>query len=117
MRTGGMRSRESIERRRNGMSRLIDAEILFEKVGNIKPKNKSEYELLGKFMNMITYSPTLPNPCGKPCAFERPHGEWLTEPHSRIIHCSNCGAEENMNKLHVAKWCYSCGADMRGEAE
>lgn len=47
------------------MTRPIDAEILFEKVGNIKPKNKSEYELLGKFMNMITNSPTV----------ERPHGE------------------------------------------
>lgn len=50
--------------------------------------------------------------------FDRPHGEWMTEPHSRIIHCSNCGAEENLNKIHVAKWCYSCGADMReGEAD
>ena len=48
--------------------RLIDAEILFEKVGNIKPKDKSEYELLGKFMNMITDSATV----------ERPHGEWIT---------------------------------------
>ena len=45
--------------------RLIDAEILFEKVGNIEPKNKSEYRLLGKFMDMITCSPTV----------ERPHAE------------------------------------------
>jgi hypothetical protein len=43
----------------------------------------------------------------------RPHGEWLTEPHSRIIHCSNCGTEENLNRLYVSNFCYSCGADMR----
>lgn len=47
----------------------------------------------------------------------RPHGEWLTEPHSRIIHCSKCGAQENMLKIHIAKWCYSCGADMRKEGD
>lgn len=41
------------------MTRLIDANALFEKVGNIKPKNKSEYEIIGKFMNMITNSPTI----------------------------------------------------------
>lgn len=44
---------------------------------------------------------------------ERPHGAWLTAPYSMIMHCSKCGAEENRNKLHSAKWCYSCGADMR----
>lgn len=48
---------------------------------------------------------------------DRPHGEWLTEPHSRIMHCSNCNAEENINKLYSAKWCYSCGADMRVKDE
>ena len=48
---------------------------------------------------------------------EQPHGEWLTEPHSRIIHCSNCGTEENLNKLYVSKFCYSCGADMRNRGD
>ena len=82
--------------------RLIDAETLFEKVGNIKPKNKSEYELLGKFMNMITYFPTV----------ERPHGEWIPDGT-----CSECGVYSSLNK-NTAYFCPNCGADMReGEAE
>lgn len=44
---------------------------------------------------------------------DRPHGEWKTEPHSTIIHCSNCDAIENLNRLYVSNFCYSCGADMR----
>lgn len=47
----------------------------------------------------------------------RPHGEWKTEPHSRIIHCSNCDAIENLNRLYVSNFCYSCGADMRKEGD
>ena len=39
--------------------RLIDANDLFERVGNIKPKNKIQYEQIGQFMNMITNSPTI----------------------------------------------------------
>lgn len=39
--------------------RLIDAEILFNKVGEIKPRNKEHYKAIGEFMNMITNSPTI----------------------------------------------------------
>ena len=49
------------------------------------------------------------------CAYRveaQPHGEWKTEPHSRIMHCSNCNAIENLNRLYVSNFCYSCGASM-----
>lgn len=39
--------------------RLIDADSLFQKLGDIKPKNKTHYESIGEFMNMITNSPTI----------------------------------------------------------
>ena len=48
---------------------------------------------------------------------QKPHGEWETEPHSRIMHCSNCNAIENLNRLYVSNFCYLCGADMRKEGE
>lgn len=39
--------------------RLIDANVLFENVGKIKPRNKEHYKSIGEFMNMITYTPTI----------------------------------------------------------
>ena len=39
--------------------RLIDAEELFNKVGEIKPRNEEHYKAIGEFMNMITNSPTI----------------------------------------------------------
>ena len=39
--------------------RLIDADKLFEEVGNIKPQNEEHYKAIGEFMNMITNSPTI----------------------------------------------------------
>ena len=39
--------------------RLIDAETLFDKVGNIKPRSQRQYDNIGNFMNMITNSPTV----------------------------------------------------------
>ena len=39
--------------------RLIDADKLFEQVGNIKPINKQHYKDIGDFMNMITNAPTI----------------------------------------------------------
>ena len=41
------------------MARLIDAEELFNKVGEIKPRNEEHYKTIGEFMNMITNSPTI----------------------------------------------------------
>ena len=89
------------------MGRLIDADSLFESVGNIKPNNKSEYELLGKFMNMITYSPTVA------C----PHGNWdwdgkAVKREMYIRECLHC-----KTKSAVGNFCMWCGADMRSEAE
>lgn len=39
--------------------RLIDAEELFNKVGEIKPRNEEHYKAIGEFMNMITNSSTI----------------------------------------------------------
>jgi hypothetical protein len=39
--------------------RCIDADILFNEVGKIKPRNSSHDEAIGEFMNMITNSPTV----------------------------------------------------------
>ena len=39
--------------------RLIDADKLFEKVGNIKPKSQNQHDDIGVFMNMITNAPTI----------------------------------------------------------
>lgn len=85
--------------------RLIDAEILFEKVGNIKPKNKSEYELLGKFMNMITNSTTV----------ERSHGEWIEKSQFDRL-CKNCG-QQHIGVKRFANFCPNCGASMVKEGE
>ena len=84
------------------MTRLIDANNLFEKVGNIKPSNKSEYELIGKFMNMITISTTVE---------QRPHGEWKTDGT-----CSECSVYSSLNK-YTTYFCPNCGADMRKESD
>lgn len=80
--------------------RLIDADVLMQKIETYLPTFSINPS---KIIELVENAPTV----------ERPHGKWITEPHSRIIHCSNCGAEENRNKLYLAKWCYSCGADMR----
>ncbi len=39
--------------------RLIDAEELFSKVGDIKPTNSQQYHDITDFMNMITNQPTI----------------------------------------------------------
>lgn len=39
--------------------RLIDADVLFDKIGKIKPRNKEHYKSIGEFMNLITNSPTI----------------------------------------------------------
>lgn len=39
--------------------RLINADVLFENVGKIKPRNKKHYKSIGEFMNMITNTPTI----------------------------------------------------------
>lgn len=99
--------------------RLIDANALFERIGQIKPKNKQQYEDIGLFMNMITNAPTVftCNACKnmgneRECVDchdysnyvhyeERPQGEWVTERKyyddflKNIIYecsCSVCGA-------------------------
>ena len=39
--------------------RLIDADVLFENVGKIKPRNEEHYKSIGEFMTLITNAPTI----------------------------------------------------------
>lgn len=50
--------------------RLIDADELNEYIG------RESLDTREKIFALVDRMPTLPNPCEKPCAFERPHGEW-----------------------------------------
>jgi len=75
--------------------RLIDAEELFNRVGQIKPKNKQQYEDIGMFMNMITNSNTV----------ER-KGHWIKCKND--YECSECGGR---NGWHY-DYCHDCGAEM-----
>ena len=95
--------------------RLIDADELNEYIG------RESLDTREKIFALVDRMPTLPNPCGKPCAFERPHGEWLpTDEVGSVVRCSRCSfrtcadvAEEEYN------FCPNCGADMRegGDSE
>ena len=84
--------------------RLIDAEELFNRVGQIKPKNKQQYEDVGMFMNMITNSNTV----------ERRHkGYWVHK--GQEIYCSECGEESGYNPFGASRfsdYCPSCGIEM-----
>ena len=42
-----------------GHGRLIDADELFKEVGNIRPQNIVQYKEIGRFLDMITCSPTI----------------------------------------------------------
>lgn len=92
--------------------RLINAEKLFEKVGQIKPRNKEHYKAIGEFMNMITNSETVESTS---------KGEWITEKRDpqdvyAHIYCSECGAYWSSPTLVDSfNYCPKCGADMRGE--
>ena len=94
--------------------RRIYAEKLFEKLGNIKPKNKQQYEDIGMFMEMVTNSPTVE---------EQPHGEWLNEDYGIgecYAECSECGestdgeAKDNGFGYDYSfpNFCPNCGASM-----
>lgn len=94
--------------------RLIDADTLFEKVGNIKPNNKSEYELLGKFMNMITYSQTVFIPTAE-LDTTNDFAEWIdVNSDGSIMKCSRCGEEVCCKDNN---FCSNCGARMVKEGE
>lgn len=73
--------------------RLIDADVLKD---SFKDKEGNEFTAF-HFYEAIEKAPTLPNPCGKPCAFERPHGEWipcserLPNPEDTVLFCNQYG--------------------------
>ena len=51
--------------------------------------------------------------------FERPQGEWIPVKRWDNTHdwvCSECG-KKNEHGITIEKFCYKCGADMRGGAE
>ena len=47
--------------------RLIDADILFEQLGDMRPKNRQQYEDIEVFMYMVTYSKTVERPTCETC--------------------------------------------------
>ena len=92
--------------------RLIDAEKLFEEVGQIKPRNKEHYKTIGEFMNMITNSETINF---------RPKGEWIDREHCQVDEdaydvaiCPNCKAEITLEYSND-NFCPNCGCDCRGD--
>lgn len=83
--------------------RLINADKLFNKVGDIIPANEQQYKDIGMFMNMITNSQTH-------------KGEWILDETDNSVSCSDCGCMLYPNDiLHGdAKYCPNCGRYMYG---
>ena len=84
--------------------RLIDADKLFDKVGDITPANEQQYKDIGMFMNMITNSPTH-------------KGEWLLDESDNSVSCSVCGCVLYPNDILYgdAHYCPNCGRYMCGK--
>ena len=93
------------------MARLIDADALEKMAIPCVIHNGALTELCVP-LYQIRNASTLPNPCGNPCNFTKPIGEWLS-PYSVDIanECSICHI-----KLPVIKefyhYCPNCGAKM-----
>ena len=85
--------------------RLIDAEILFDKVGKIKPRNEEHYKSIGEFMNMITNSPTIHFVI---------NGNWKYN--NGVFNAWTCD-QCNANNDEMTNFCPNCGADMRGDTD
>lgn len=84
--------------------RLIDADELNEYIG------RESLDTREKIFALVDRMPTLPNPCGKPCAFERPHGEWLEKLLS--TECSVCHKRFEYLPYDYRNFCSNCGARM-----
>lgn len=99
--------------------RLIDADELNEYIG------RESLDTREKIFALVDRMPTLPNPCGKPCAFERPHGEWLISSDKTRACCPFCHNKWTDAKeialldtaFRAKNFCEYCGADMRKEGE
>ncbi len=100
------------------MIRLIDANELFDKVGQISPENKQQYEDIGMFMNMITNSPTVE---------ARPEGKWIPDTARAYTEdedtweCSVCHEPftliEGTPEDNLYNYCPKCGAKLTYEPE
>ena len=93
--------------------RLIDA----DQFGVVSLQGKSEDFIGGVkyILEKIDEAPTLPNPCGKPCAFVRPNGEWKEKPEPLSMAtkiCTACG-----DRGAVGTFCMWCGAYMMKEGD
>lgn len=99
--------------------RMIDADDLKRELGDTrygKPVFRhTEFIRMDVLEEAIDKAPTLPNPCGKPCAFERPYGELKYHKYDRDYECSACNTRYDAFDLPVKTWnyCPNCGADMR----
>lgn len=80
-------------------------------------------------INLIDNAPTVPQPDFKAgykqaildgkTNFSRPQGEWIRSIHwdgTTNWYCSECGKKLE-HGLTIEKFCYKCGADMRGKEE
>lgn len=68
---------------------------------DIKGKIEGDYEIIGKYE-------------------ERPQGEWMRKVDDAgfvSYICSECGAEIEVEDCSDDKFCFNCGAKMRGGAE
>ena len=88
--------------------RLIDADELNEYIG------REALDTREKIFALVDRMPTLPNPCGKPCAFERPHGTWEN---CGGIFCARCSVCKEIAYETAGDFCPNCGADMRVKDE
>ena len=102
--------------------RLIDANKLFEEVGHIQPQSDQQYDDIGKFMKMITNSPTIKPPYG----YEPMEGGWmyfgLPEMIERVVDCQFCdyynGDREYCACDHYAQeWGYCHSGDRKYNAD
>jgi hypothetical protein len=103
--------------------RLIDANALEKAIEQyqVQWNRNREYDIAQwdcceSILAIIDNAPTLPNPCGNPCNFKRPTGEWImnkTSSRGRNYTCTHC-KRISRNK---SEYCPKCGARMEVEEE
>lgn len=102
--------------------RLIDADALKKQFEEVYPLSTNEMGCIinNSIYDIIDNAPTLPNPCGSPCNFTIPTGEWICTFHSTFpqyepdeYRCSKCNGKGGKSD----KFCKHCGVKMKKEAK
>ncbi len=102
--------------------RLIDANALEKTAIPCEIHNGALTELCVP-LYQIRNAPTLPNPCGNPCNFVRPTGEWYylkaNEKQTDGYECSVCKATYHTRVPYFSEfnYCPNCGARMEADNE